>query len=109
MLASPSGSLYSLLVWAVLAVLGGFLQIRLRGLGTRLSMRFVVVLISMVVLSWPETAAIAFLGALVESAAWTKPRPRWTATILYGAISVLATSAAYATYHMGASGVGVHL
>jgi diguanylate cyclase (GGDEF)-like protein len=101
--------LYSLIVWTALAVLGGFLQIRLRGLGTRLSMRFFVVLISMVVLSWPEAAAIAFLSALVESALWIKPRPRWTATVLYGAISVLATSAAYATYHMGASGVGVHL
>jgi diguanylate cyclase (GGDEF)-like protein len=83
-------------------VLAGFLQIRLRGLSTRLSVRFFVVLISMAVLSWPETAAIAFLSALVESALWTKPRPHWKATILYGAISVLATSAAYATYRVSA-------
>jgi len=94
--------LYSLVVWTALAVLGGFLQIRLRGLGTRLSVRFFVVLIAMAVLSWPETVAIAFLSALVESAVCTRPRPRWTATILYGAISVLATSAACATYHVSA-------
>ena len=56
----------------------------------------------MAVLSWPETAAIAFLSALVESALWTKPRPRWKATVFYGAISVLATSAAYATYYVPA-------
>jgi diguanylate cyclase (GGDEF)-like protein len=83
--------------------LAGFLQIRLRGLATRLSVRFFVVLISMAVLSWPETAAIAFLSALVESAVWTKPRPRWTATIWSGVISVLATSAAYATYNIPAA------
>ena len=103
MLTTPSGSLYSIVIWAALAVLGGFLQIRLRGLGSRLSVRFFVVLISMVVLNWPETAAIAFLSALVESAVWTKPRPRWTATISYGAISVLATFAAYATYNIPAA------
>jgi diguanylate cyclase (GGDEF)-like protein len=74
-----------------------------------ISVRIFVVVISMAVLSWPQTAAIAFLSAVVESAVWTKPRPRWTATISYGAIAVLATSAAYATYHLGASRVGVHL
>ena len=84
-------------------MLAGFLQIRLRGLGNRLSVRFFVVLISMVVLSWPEAAAIALLSALVESAVWTKPRPRWTTTIWCSAISVLATSAAYATYNIPAA------
>ncbi|MGH9645969.1 MAG: HD-GYP domain-containing protein, partial [Bryobacteraceae bacterium] len=103
MLTTPSGLLYSAAAWTALASLGGFLQIRLRGLGTRLSIRFLVVLISMTALNWPETAAIAFLSAVVESAVWTAPRPRWTATILYGTISVLAASAAYATYNIPAA------
>ena len=102
MLTPQSVSLYSIVVWAALAVLAGFLQIRLRGLATRLSMRFFVVLLSMAVLSWPLTVAIACLSALVESAAWTKPRPTWKETALHGAIAVLATSAACATYHVPA-------
>jgi diguanylate cyclase (GGDEF)-like protein len=75
------------------------LQIRLRGLGTRLSLRFIVVLISMTALNWPQTTVLACLSALFESALWTRPRPRWTATLSYGAISMIATGAAYATYH----------
>ena len=107
MLTTQPVSLYSIVVWAALAVLAGFVQIRLRGLGTQLSVRFFVVLISMAVLNWPQTAAIACLSALVESAVSTTPRPRWTATVLYAAISTLATCAAYATYHIPASGAGV--
>jgi len=95
-------SLSSIVVWAALAVLAGFLRIRLRGSAIRLSMRFCVVLLSMAVLSWPLTVAIAGLSALVESAAWTKPRPAWKETALHGAIAVLATSAACATYHVPA-------
>ena len=101
-LTTPPGSLYSIAVWAALAVLAGPLHIRLRGLSTRLSVRFFVVLVSVAVLHWPETAAIACLSALVESALWTKPRPSWTATVFHGAVAVLATSAAYATYHVPA-------
>jgi diguanylate cyclase (GGDEF)-like protein len=80
------------------------LQIRLRGLATRLSLRFFPVLIAVAVLRWPETAAIACLSALVESAVWTRPRPHWTGTAVYSAIAVLATSAAYATYHVPDAG-----
>jgi len=87
-----------------LAILAGFLQIRSRGLATRLSIRFFVVLISVALLSWPETAVIAWLSALVESAVWTKPRSHWKGTAFCGAIAVLATSAAYATYHIPAAG-----
>jgi diguanylate cyclase (GGDEF)-like protein len=85
-----------------LASLAGFLQIRLRGLGTRLSVRFFVLLIGVAVLRWPETLVIAGLSALVESMAWTRPRPGWPAAARHGAISMLATSAAYATYHVPA-------
>lgn len=102
-----SVSLYPIVVWTVLAVMAGFLQVRLRGLGTRLSVRFFVVLLSMAVLSWPLTVAIACLSALVESAVRTRPRPSWTATALFGAISMLATGAAYATYHVPTSEAGV--
>ena len=59
----------------------------------------------MAVLSWPETAVIACLSALVESVVWTRPRPHWIASALYGAIAVLATSAAYAIYHVPTAGV----
>ncbi|MBZ5673477.1 MAG: diguanylate cyclase [Acidobacteriia bacterium] len=90
----------SIVVWAVLAVLAGFLRIRLRGFGTRLSMRFFVVLLSMSALSWPLTVAIACLSALVESAASIKPRPTWKVTAFHGAVAGLATSAACATYHV---------
>jgi len=99
--------LSSIVVWAALAIFAGLLQIRLRGLGTRLSLRFIVLLISMAVLNWPQTTIIACLSALVESAVWTRPRPRWTATILYAAASILATSAAYATYHGPSGETGV--
>ena len=97
-------SFYSIATLAALAVLAGFLQIRLRGLGTRLSVRFFVVLASMAVLNWPEIVAIAILSALVESAVWTKPRPGWTATAFEGAVAALATSAAYVTYHIPSAG-----
>ena len=90
--ATPSISLYSTALLAALAILAGCLQIRLRGLATRLSLRFFVVLFSVALLSWPATTAIACVSALVESALWTKPRPAWTATALYSAIAVLATS-----------------
>ena len=103
MFTTSTGSLYSIVIWAALAVLASFLQIRLRGSGTRLSVRFFVVLTSMPVLSWQQTAAIALLSALVESALRAKFRPRWTATAWYGAISLVATSAAYATYHLPAA------
>jgi diguanylate cyclase (GGDEF)-like protein len=93
-------SLYPFTVFAALAILAGFLQIRLRGLGTRLSIRFFVVLISMAALSWPETVAIAFLSALVESAVCIKPRPAWMETLCYGAISTFASIAACAMYHI---------
>ncbi len=85
-----------------LASLAGFLQIRLRGLGTRLSVRFFVLLIGVAVLSWPQTLVIAGLSALVESMVWTRPRPGWPAAARHGAISMLAASAAYATYHLPA-------
>ena len=92
-------TLYSI---AVLAVLSGFLQIRLRGSGTRLSLRFFVLLIAAALLRWPEAAAIAFLSALVESVFWTRTRPAWTAAAYHSAVAVLATSAAYATDHLPA-------
>jgi len=87
-------------VWAALAILAGRLHIQPRGLGTRLSVRFFVVLISVAMLHWPEVAAVACLSALVESAAWTRPRPHWKTIVFHGAVAVLATSAAYATYHV---------
>ena len=59
----------------VAAALAGFLQIRLRGLATRLSVRFFVLLIGLTMLSWPEVAVIACLSAIVESLLWTRPRP----------------------------------
>jgi diguanylate cyclase (GGDEF)-like protein len=100
--------LYPIAILAAAASLAGFLQIRLRGLDTRLSVRFFVVLISMEVLSWPEMAAIACLSALVESAMSSRPRPRWRTTAWCSVIAVLAASAAYATYHIPAAGaVGV--
>jgi diguanylate cyclase (GGDEF)-like protein len=99
--------LYSRALLTALAILAGFLQIRLRGRATRFSMRFFVVLISVALVSWPETAAIAWVSALVESAAWTRPRPNWTASTFYSAIAVLAALAAYATYHVPASQGGV--
>jgi len=99
----PPVSLYSSAILAALAILAGLLQIRLRGLATRLSLRFFVVLISAALLSWPETAAIAGLSALVESAVWTSPRPSWAATAMYTVIATLAASAAYATVHVPAS------
>jgi diguanylate cyclase (GGDEF)-like protein len=99
-----AGWLSPIVVWAALAVLAGCIQIRLPGLGTRLSVRFFIVAISMAVLNLPQTAAVSLISALVESAACTKPRPRWTITVLYGAISTLATAAAYATYHIQALG-----
>ncbi|MCU1335438.1 MAG: diguanylate cyclase and metal dependent phosphohydrolase [Bryobacterales bacterium] len=86
------------------AALAGFLQIRLRGLATRLSVRFFVLLISVAVLSWTGTAVIACLSALVESLVWTRPRPPRLAIALHGAIAVLAISAAYATYHIRVAG-----
>jgi diguanylate cyclase (GGDEF)-like protein len=104
---TQSVSLSSLVVWAALAVFAGLLQIRLRGLGTRLSLRFIVVLISMTVLNWSQTMIVACFSALVESALWTRPRPRWAATTFYSAVSSLATSAAYATYHGPSSEAGV--
>jgi diguanylate cyclase (GGDEF)-like protein len=64
--------------------------------------RFFVILISMAVLNWPQTTFIACLSALVESAVWAKPRLPWKVTAFHGAIAVLATSAAYATYHVPA-------
>jgi diguanylate cyclase (GGDEF)-like protein len=94
------GSLYPIALWAALAILAGRLYIQLRGLNTRLSVRFFVVLIAVAVLRWPETAAIAGVSALVESALWTRPRPSPMATVFHGAVAVLATSAAYATYHV---------
>ena len=100
MLTTPPVSLYSIAALAILAVLTGFLQIRLRGLGTGLSVRFFVVLISVAVLNWPATAAIACLSALVESAVCIRPRPPWKATVSDGAIALLAASAAYATFHI---------
>jgi len=106
-LTTPSVSLYSFVVWAVVAILAGFLQIRLRGLGTRLSIRFFPILISVAVLTWPQTAAVACLSALVESAIWTRPRPSWKATLLFAAISTLAACAAYATYDIPAGQGGV--
>ncbi len=95
------------LVWTTLAVFAGLLQIRLRGLGTRLSLRFIVVLSSMTVLNWPQTMIIACLSALFESAIWAKPRPRWTTTLLYGAGSGVAASVAYAAYHGPYNAAGV--
>jgi diguanylate cyclase (GGDEF)-like protein len=97
-------SLYSIAVLAALAALAGFLQIRLRGLSTELSLRFLVVLISVALLNWPETAIIACLSALVENAVWTKPRLRWSASAFSIFIAVLAASAAYATYHVPGEG-----
>jgi len=76
----------------VAAALAGFLQIRLRGLATRLSVRFFVLLIGLPMLSWPEVAVIACLSAIVESLVWTTPRPTATSTALNGAAAVLATS-----------------
>lgn len=100
--------MYSIAILAATAILAGFLQIRLRGLDTRLSVRFFVVLISVAVLSWPEVAAIACLSALAESAVSTRPRPSWRTTAWCSMIAVLAASAAYATYHIPAAGaVGV--
>jgi len=84
----------------VAAALAGFLQIRLRGLATRLSVRFFVLLIGLPMLSWPEVAVIACLSAIVESLVWTTPRPTATSTALNGAAAVLATSTAYAIYHI---------
>jgi len=107
-LTPQSESLSSIVVWSAVAVLAGFLQIRLRGLGIRLSLRFIVVLSSMAVLSWPQAMVIAGLSALVEGAAATKPRPRWRATVLSSAISMLATCAAYATYYAPSSESGIH-
>ena len=77
------GSLYSIALWAALAILAGRLFIHPRGLNTRLSVRFFVVLISVSVLRWPETAAIACVSALVESALWTRPRPAWMASVFH--------------------------
>ena len=88
------------MLWVALAILAGRLRVHLRGLSTTLSMRFFVVLIAVAVLRWPETAAIACLSALVESALWTRPRPSPMATVFHGAAAVLAASAAYATYHV---------
>ena len=99
-----SASLTTVVVWTVLAVLAGRLQVRLRGFGTRLSARFIVVMISMAVLNLPQTAAIALISALVESASWVTPRPRWTTTVFYGFISTVATCAAYITYHVPGPG-----
>jgi len=98
-------SLPSIVVLAALAALAGFLQIRLRGLSTRLSLRFFVVLISVATLNWPETAIIAGLSALMESVVWTKPRPGWSAAVFSAFVAVLAASAAYATYHVPGDGV----
>ena len=100
MFTNLPGSLYSIALWTALAILAGRLFIHLRGLNTRLSVRFFVVLISVSVLRWPETVAIACLSALVESALWTRPRPASMTTVFHGAVAVLATSAAYATYHV---------
>ena len=66
----------------VAAVLAGFLQIRLRGLSTRLSVRFFVLLIGLTTLSWPEVAVIACVSAIVESLVWTSPRPAARITAL---------------------------
>jgi diguanylate cyclase (GGDEF)-like protein len=104
---TQSVSLYSIVVWITLAVFAGLLQIRLRGLGTRLSLRFIVVLTSMTALNWPLTTIIACLSALFESGIWTKPRPRWTTTLLYGAVSSVATIVAYAAYHGPYNAAGV--
>jgi diguanylate cyclase (GGDEF)-like protein len=92
-------------VLAALAALAGFLQIRLRGLSTRLSLRFFVVLISVATLNWPETAIIACLSALMESVVWTKPRLGWSAAVFSAFVAVLAASAAYAAYHVPGDGV----
>jgi hypothetical protein len=86
--------------FAVAAALASFLQIRLRGLATRLSVRFFVLLIGLTTLSWPEVAVIACVSAVVESLVWTSPRPAAMTTALYGAAAVLATSAAYTIYHV---------
>jgi diguanylate cyclase (GGDEF)-like protein len=87
-------------IFLTLAALAGFLQVRLRGLATRLSVRFFVVLIGLSMLSWAEMAVIACVSAIVETLWWTRPRPHAGNTGLYGATAVLATSAAYATYHV---------
>jgi diguanylate cyclase (GGDEF)-like protein len=63
-------------------------------------MRFLVVATSMAVLNLPQTAAVALISVLAESALWTDPSPRWRTTLRYGMVSVLATCAAYATYHI---------
>ncbi|HSP67284.1 MAG TPA: diguanylate cyclase [Bryobacteraceae bacterium] len=82
------------------AALAGFLQIRLRGLATRISVRFFVLLLGLTMLSWPEMAVIACISAIVESLLWTRPRPDAMTTVLYGAVAVLATCTAYVVYHI---------
>ena len=98
------GDSVRLVAFLAAAVLAGFLQIRVRGLSTRLSLRFFVLLLALAVLSWPEVAAIAFLSALVECAVGMRPRFTMRAGALSGAVSVLATSGAYAAYHVPAGG-----
>ncbi|HEY2845353.1 MAG TPA: hypothetical protein VGJ09_16940, partial [Bryobacteraceae bacterium] len=96
------------MLWAVFliaAVLSGFLQIHLRGLGTRLSVRFFVVLLGIATLSWPEIAVIACLSAIVESLVWTRPRPPAAAAAWHTVIAVIASLAAYAIYHVPSSGI----
>ena len=88
------------MVWTLLAILASRIQIRLSGLSTRLSMGFFVVLMSAALLRWPESAVVACLNSLVESALWIRPRPRWKATWFNAATSVLSASAAYATYRI---------
>ena len=83
----------------LLALVASMLQIRLGTLGTRLSIRFFVVLIAVAALPWRAAVLVAGLSGVVESVLWVKPRPDWTRVGIQAGSTLLATCAACAVFH----------